>query len=725
MLIMIRFTPLLFLTFLFSPTGEEGYLDLYITDVTSKSIPNVMITCQEGCSTTMSDSRGKARLKLPPQIRSDDWVTLQIVNRSGGQQWVLISPWDYRLNLPSFANKPNNTSFITIARKGDRQILSSGKAVEIITARILYRLRTTLEKEISDEARRLVLKEQAEAVGLTPSDVDNAIREWGKSAHDPFQQGLAALYEKNFPKAEELLTMSYKISKEEKEKTDAKFADRAFFLGLAKYEQGKFSEAAEKFQEADAIRKGDAETLDSLGASLLKAGRYSEAQAVLEHALGITEKKLGRDHLDTARILNTLAALYDVQGRYAEAEPLYKRALDIIGRTFGDRPYSIAATLNNLAKLYQSHRRYAEAEPLYKRALDIMEKALTKDDPYIPSILSNLASLYDVQGQYSEAEPLYKRALDINERILSKDHPDTAVILNNLGHLYQSRGRYAEAEPLLKRALEIREKVLDKDHPDTAITLNNLALLYHSQNRYDAAEPLYRRALDIMEKALGKDHPYTAGVLNNLGGVYYSQKKYDEAEPLFKRALDIREKVLGKDHPDTAMTISHLAVLYARQGRYAEAEPLLERTLDINERVLSQAHPQIIRALTNLGGFYYSQKKYAEAEPYYKRLLELAERALNKNPPGATAQLNSLSLNYAALLQSLALTYFYQDKHAEAEPLYKQALDIRERILGKEHEDVATILVNYAALLRKTNRDEEAVKMETRAKEIREKAKLK
>ncbi len=57
----------------------------------------------------------------------------------------------------------------------------------------------------------------------------------------------------------------------------------------------------------------------------------------------------------------------------------------------------------------------------------------------------------------------------------------------------------------------------------------------------------------------------------------------------------------------------------------------------------------------------------------------------------------------------------------EAEPLYKRALAIWEKALGAEHPLVAQSLENYAALLRKTGRDIEAVKLEARAKAIRAK----
>ncbi len=76
----------------------------------------------------------------------------------------------------------------------------------------------------------------------------------------------------------------------------------------------------------------------------------------------------------------------------------------------------------------------------------------------------------------------------------------------------------------------------------------------------------------------------------------------------------------------------------------------------------------------------------------------------------------------ATSLNNLAKLYRAQGRYAEAEPLYKRSLAIREKALGPEHPNVATSLENYANLLRETGRTaEEAGKMEARAKTIRDK----
>ncbi len=72
----------------------------------------------------------------------------------------------------------------------------------------------------------------------------------------------------------------------------------------------------------------------------------------------------------------------------------------------------------------------------------------------------------------------------------------------------------------------------------------------------------------------------------------------------------------------------------------------------------------------------------------------------------------------ATSLNNLAVLYRVQGRYAEAEPLYKRSLAIREEALRPDHPRVATSLENYAALLREMGRAEEAEELEPRAHAI-------
>jgi tetratricopeptide (TPR) repeat protein len=72
----------------------------------------------------------------------------------------------------------------------------------------------------------------------------------------------------------------------------------------------------------------------------------------------------------------------------------------------------------------------------------------------------------------------------------------------------------------------------------------------------------------------------------------------------------------------------------------------------------------------------------------------------------------------AVTLNSMAGLLRDQGRFAEAEPLYRRALAIRERALGPDNTSVGETLKDYAELLRRTGRAREAAALEERAARI-------
>jgi tetratricopeptide (TPR) repeat protein len=248
----------------------------------------------------------------------------------------------------------------------------------------------------------------------------------------------------------------------------------------------------------------------------LAAAEAALREAVdLQRKLADAEPSSGSER-DLGRRLNALAWLLETAGRYGEAEPLLEEAWRIREHVLGGEHPETLASVGNLASLYEIQGRYAEAEPLYQRALAAGERVLGEEHPDTLTSVNNLAGLYESQGRYAEAEPLYERALAARERVLGGEHPHTLISVNNLASLCASQGRYDEAEPLYERALAARERVLGGEHPDTLTSVNNLAGLYSSQGRHAEAEQLYQRAIAGAEKVLGPDHPSTQLFRRNL-----------------------------------------------------------------------------------------------------------------------------------------------------------------------------------------------------------------
>jgi len=110
-----------------------------------------------------------------------------------------------------------------------------------------------------------------------------------------------------------------------------------------------------------------------------------------------------------------------------------------------------------------------------------------------------------------------------------------------------------------------------------------------------------------------------------------------------------------------------------------------------------------------LAGLLRNTNRLAEAEPLFRRALAIQERVLGPEHSDVATSLNDL-----------AGLYCDRGQYVQAEPLYQRALSIQEKVLGSAHPDVATSLENYAVLLRKMNRPGAAL-LESRARAIRAK----
>lgn len=130
-----------------------------------------------------------------------------------------------------------------------------------------------------------------------------------------------------------------------------------------------------------------------------------------------------------------------------------------------------------------------------------------------------------------------------------------------------------------------------------------------------------------------------------------------------------------------------------------------EEQRDLNQR--------LAKGLNNMAALFHSQGKYAMAEELYNRCLDLKIKLHGEN-----------HLDVAVNLHNLAALHSAKSRWIMAEPMYKRSLEIRESLLGPEHIDLVSILKNYALMLRRIKRDQEAERLEERATRILENAQV-
>jgi len=93
-------------------------------------------------------------------------------------------------------------------------------------------------------------------------------------------------------------------------------------------------------------------------------------------------------------------------------------------------------------------------------------------------------------------------------------------------------------------------------------------------------------------------------------------------------------------------------------------------------------------SLNALGVVHFVVRDYAAAEPLYREALAMRRKLLGNEHPDIADSLNNL-----------AATLFEERNYAGAEPLYREALAMRRKLLGNAHADVGTSLAGLAEVL--------------------------
>ena len=345
----------------------------------------------------------------------------------------------------------------------------------------------------------------------------------------------------------------------------------------------------------------------------------------------------------------------------------------------------------------QARGEIPDARELLRRGTERLEREL-HDQPLLRArLLDTLGGIHTQLGLYDEARPLLAEALAVRERLHGPEDPEVAETLVHLGAVAHLSGK-GEAVPLFTRALAIREERLGSEHPDVAEVLNNLGAALAARGRFDDAEAALRRSLAIQENLWGERDPRVAKAMHNLAGIAYYRGQVEEAERLLLGALEIREATLPEDDLDLAGSREAMALLRQKQGRPAEAAALLERLAATNERVYGPRHPQLARTLLNLGLARENLGEDEDARRLFERALAIGEAALEPAHP-----------QLVRTLASLADLHCRQKRYAEAEPLFRRLMKLRDE--GATYDQWDKALANWSHLLRETGREGEAARV--------------
>jgi tetratricopeptide (TPR) repeat protein len=462
-------------------------------------------------------------------------------------------------------------------------------------------------------------------------------------------------------------------------------------LGVALMDKGQLDEAIAEHRQAIRLRKDYACAHNNLGVALTDKGQLDEAIAECRQALRL-QKDFPGAHLSLGNALYHKRQLDEAIAEYREAIRLQKNF---------DMAHS------NLGNALRDKGQLEEAIAEYRHAIQLKKNS--------PEAHSNLGAALATKGQLDEAIAEYREAIRLK--------PDFALAHNNLGGALHRKGQLDEAIAEYREAIRLK-----KDDPAGH---GNLGVVLLRKGQFRQAAEAFRRAhqlgskiaqqwlrdaerladLDPRLPALlqGQEQPKDAGERLYLAQLCQEHKQlFAAAARLYAQAFADQPRLADHLIPSYRYNAACSAALAGcGQGQDAggldekerarlrrEALDWLRADLDAWRRLLEKvpdwARPSVAQQLVA------QQMQHWQQDRDLAGLREAA--ALAKLPAEERTACTQLWADVAALLkkaeekaaqeQQLAeagklaqrgLGLLQQQKWAEAEPLLRQCLAIREK----------------------------------------------
>lgn len=406
-------------------------------------------------------------------------------------------------------------------------------------------------------------------------------------------------------------------------------------------------------------------------------------------ALVIAKKLYPPDHHNVLALVDALAAVYqDVSDSAAKVVSLYTELTSHIAGTYPKNRERCLPALLRLGWHYSIYGETQQAHEPLVQALNLAETAYGKESLQVADVLDILIWQSKV-GEPATRSAWEARALAIRTKIWGpasvklaeyqflhlpqlKDKTVQKSQFNNLRVILEKEYGSNSAEMLtlldwqnssenslslkleqqqqqLKQQIILLGAVFGLDHP----ALTPLLLRYGKRNfqwDYSAEGAAYaRQALNIQQNAFGPNSPEILDALYNLQEYCYLSSQDKEREKLLLQALAIEEKLYGKDNLQRLnRCLSAMKETYGCEGKLPALEMVLRRLLGPQRPEPGDKPVDFSYYTPELAAVLKAEQKFAEAEPYFLQAVTLEEKEFGPQNIHLTFPLRALAELYEA-----------------------------------------------------------------------------
>jgi tetratricopeptide (TPR) repeat protein len=385
-----------------------------------------------------------------------------------------------------------------------------------------------------------------------------------------------------------------------------------------------------------------------------------------------------------------------------------KEREDNVHEAIQDLTQTLATIYHDLGRTQESLNKTLESQSSYNMALELLERIASTDKELLSTIRTNLSMLYENLGNYKVAGPHHEQVLRQTTEIERYDHPHMMTSLHPCHLVSTDFSEQKKREDALDQSSPgWREQEMQWDPND-------------QRTNDEKAEELTQRTL-------------TERLLKNPAYVAYKQEKGEPLPVLPSKSnytstvpsllpsasgiAPLSASPIDGAEPNTLVDMSQSASQFASLFPSGEnedgpggllAEMTAEKGIDMiqaqTRKELSTVHHMLDGHIANLG------ESHMALVPIYSHLAVLSRRAGEFGPSleYLNRALSIVKLHkgvrhcaYATMLMHIAVHHHAAQDLILAEVNAKQALHLKEELLGSDHLHVGLIHYDLAIILGK------------------------
>ena len=276
-----------------------------------------------------------------------------------------------------------------------------------------------------------------------------------------------------------------------------------------------------------------------------------------------------------------------------------------------------------------------------------------------------------VLGKFAEAESYFQNAAaELTASAAPRRHQ--ARTLLRVAHAQWKQKKTGEARASAESAHALLT-VKPKPSSDLSACLDLLGSLQESEGDTEGARERFRKALEVQKKIFPIQPVLLTQRYRRLA-LALAKVAPSEAQALHKRAVEIAEQRIGTCAPVTAdclLDLGRFELLYAEKDAGIAA---IERAIDINKETSGEISEEVARALQFAASSFQEADDLERAVAYYELALKVRERQLGGN-----------AADFATLLMGFAETHTLLGNDAPAMELLQQAVGKLANIGGERY----------------------------------------